>query len=84
MKKIYLVVENNLEYDDQYYTITGGYNIKETFTNKSEADLVAKQLDDQEKQNIKIEETWLYEVYEEYPENKLMFYKVVELEIPEK
>lgn len=41
-------------------------------------------LDDQEKQNIKIEETWLYEVYEEYPENKLMFYKVVELEIPEK
>lgn len=84
MKKIYLVVENNLEYDDQYYTITGGYNIKKTFTNKSEADLVAKQLDDQEKQNIKIEETWLYEVYEEYPENKLMFYKVVELEIPEK
>lgn len=81
MKKIYIVAENTLDYNDEYYSIQEGYRNRQAFNTKEEAELVAKQLDDCEKQNIKIEDTDMRWDYEEYQKG-LVFYQVVELEIP--
>lgn len=81
MKKIYIVAEKTLDYNDEYYSIQDGYRNRQAFTTKEEAEELAKQLDDCEKQNIKVEETDMRWDYEEYPEG-LVFYQVVELEVP--
>ena len=81
MKKIYIVAEKNLDYNDEYYSIQEGYKNRQAFNTREEAELLAKQLDDCEKQNMKFEETSMRWDYEEYPEG-LVFYQVVELEVP--
>ena len=81
MKKIYIVAEKTLDYNDEYYSIQEGYKNKQAFITREEAELLAKQLDDHEKQNMEIEETSMRWEYEEYPEG-LVFYQVVELEVP--
>jgi hypothetical protein len=81
MKKIYIVAEKTLDYNDEYYSIQDGYRNRQAFTTKEEAEELAKQLDDHEKQNMEIGETSLGLRYEEYPEG-LVFYQIVELEVP--
>lgn len=81
MKKIYIVAEKTLDYNDEYYSIEEGYKNRQAFITKEEAELLAKQLDDHEKQNMQIGETSMRWKYEEYPEG-LVFYQVVELEVP--
>lgn len=79
--KIYIVAEKTLDYNDEYYSLGDGYKNRQAFNTKEEAELLAKQLDDHDKQNIEIGETSMRWEYEEYPEG-LVFYQVVELEVP--
>ncbi len=81
MKKIYIVAEQTLDYNDEYYSIRDGYRNRQAFNTREEANELAKQLDDHEKQNMEIGETSMRWEYEEYPEG-LVFYQVVELEVP--
>ena len=81
MKKIYIVAEKTLDYNDEYYSLGEGYKNRQAFNTREEADKLAKQLDDCEKQNTKVEDTNMGWDYEEYPEG-LVFYQVVELEVP--
>lgn len=81
MKKIYIVAEKTLDYNDEYYSIRDGYRNRQAFNTREEANELAKQLDDCDKQNIEIGKTSMGWEHEEYPEG-LVFYQVVELEVP--